>query len=89
MTIRNDGFIDWTAANNFKLGNVSSNFPGLPGRIDLPPTETVQHGEEYGFPVTIQAPATAGVYDIGFRMLRENVTWFGETSTTQVTVTCP
>ena len=55
-------------------------------RIYLPAGVSIASGQQYTFTFTVTASA-AGTYNVGYRMLQEGVTWFGQTSTKTVTVT--
>jgi hypothetical protein len=99
LTVRNTGFLNWTNAGAFKLGQMlptsperlwqGTTFPGLTSRINVPTNINVARGGEYAFPLTLQAPAMAGTYTIEARMVQEFVRWFGESVKSTVVVTCP
>ena len=88
VTVRNTGTTTWTAADGYKLGAVGDSDPFGPGRITLPASAAVAPGDTYDFQVPLQAPGTSTTGVSDWRMLRENVSWFGDTATAMVSVSC-
>jgi hypothetical protein len=86
ITMRNTGTTTWTKAQNYYLGAVGDSDPFAPGRIALADGDSIGPGQDRTFSMTMTAPG-AGVYTTDWRMLRENVEWFGEALTRQVNVT--
>jgi len=86
ITVQNTGTTTWTAASNYKLGFVGDNPPFGPSRILLDGSASVAPGQQCTFTFTVTAPTTTGTYTMRYRMLQELVAWFGQTSTTSVTV---
>jgi hypothetical protein len=84
VTVQNTGTATWTAARNYKLGFVGDKPSFGPRRALLDSGISVAPGQQYTF--TITAPTTGGTHTMQYRMLREGVTWFGQTTTTTVTV---
>jgi N-acetylmuramoyl-L-alanine amidase len=85
ITFRNRGVL-WNDARSFRLGAVDDSDPfSTTTRFalgaDVGPSQTKT------FSITLRAPATPGVYTTDWRMLRENVSWFGATATQTITVT--
>ena len=54
-------------------------------RIDLADADSIAPSQDHAFSFTMLAPST-GIYTTDWRMLRENVEWFGDTLTGQVNV---
>jgi hypothetical protein len=83
VVMENNGGVTWDPALGYKLGSQNAqdnttwgfNRAALPGVI--PPT----HWAYISF--TVRAPSTAGTYNFQWKMLRENVAWFGGLSTNQ------
>ncbi len=86
VTMRNTGTTTWTKAEGYSLGAVGDSDPFAPGRIGLTDSDSIAPGQDRTFSFMMVAPS-AGVYTTDWRMLRENVKWFGETLTRQVNVT--
>ena len=87
VTVKNTGYIPWTQAGEFKLGAVDDTDPFAPSRVILGGSESVSHNQQKSFTFTITAPSTPGTYTTDWRMMQENVSWFGDTLTKQVQVT--
>ena len=79
ITIKNTGTDAWTQAGGFKLGsqNPQDNMIWGLGRVELAVGETIPVGGSKTFVFKVTAPAAAGIYNFQWKMLRENVTWFG------------
>jgi uncharacterized membrane protein len=86
ITVQNTGTTTWTPISSYKLGFVGDNPPFGPARILLDPSASVAPGQQYTFTFTITAPNTPGTYSMRYRMLQELVTWFGQSTTTTLTV---
>jgi hypothetical protein len=89
VTLQNTGTNTWTAAENYRLGstNPSNNTTWGPSRVLFGAEESVGPGQQKTFSFTVTAPATPGTYAFQWRMLRELVAWFGDsTAPVQVTV---
>lgn len=88
-TMQNTGTTTWTSggANPFRLGSQSPQDTLIWGtnRCELP-TSPVLPGQQVTFTLHLQAPARAGNYACQWRMLQEQVSWFGDFSTT-ITIT--
>jgi N-acetylmuramoyl-L-alanine amidase len=84
ITFRNRGVL-WNDARSFRLGAVGDSDP-------FTATTRYNVGSEVGpnttktFTLTLTAPGTPGTYTTDWRMVRDSVTWFGQTLTANVTV---
>jgi len=78
VQMRNNGNYTWTAASNFRLGsqNPADNATWGVSRVNA--TSDVAPGQTGTFNFSIKAPSTPGVYNFQWRMLQENVAWFGD-----------
>ena len=83
ITMKNTGTTYWTESNGYRLGSQSprDNTIWGTGRIVLAPVESIAPGKSKTFTYTFTAPSTTGTYAFQWRMLRENVQWFGQSST--------
>ncbi|HWT75101.1 MAG TPA: NBR1-Ig-like domain-containing protein, partial [Mobilitalea sp.] len=86
VTVQNTGENAWTAADGYKLGGVGDSDPFALARQTLAAGETIAKGQTKTFTFNMIAPKTAGTYTTDWRMLREGVTWFGDTLSVPVTV---
>jgi len=94
VTMRNNGTKTWQQSTLHKLGANDSSAPPWtsvwqPNRVTLPST-SVSPGTDAQFQFTVTAPSTPGTYNnYGWKMLQENVEWFGQACTQAITVTAP
>ena len=81
VTMKNTGFRPWTARDQIKLGAVgdSDPFSTIGNRILIPDGVQVNPGQEYTFTIPMKGPDILGEYTTDWRMVKEGVTWFGET----------
>ena len=86
VTMKNTGSTTWTQANEYKLGAVNDTDPFGPGRIVLGASDSIAPNASKTFSWTMTAPMATGSYITDWRMLRENVEWFGQTHSRTVTV---
>ncbi len=91
VTVKNAGSTTWTSAGNqpWKLGsqNPQDNNTWNVSRVAIAAGQEVRPGDSYTFTFTVKAPATAGQYNMQWRMVRESVEWFGQfTTNRQITV---
>ncbi|MGH9365955.1 MAG: NBR1-Ig-like domain-containing protein, partial [Thermoanaerobaculia bacterium] len=88
VTMQNTGTTTWTAAGEYKLGsqNPQGNGTWGTGRVEIAAGESIGPGQSKTFTYTVTAPAAPGIYAFQWRMLREQVEWFGD-FTTYVAVT--
>jgi parallel beta-helix repeat protein len=79
VTMKNSGSSTWTAAGGYKLGsqNPQDNTTWGTGRVNLAGGDSIAPGQQKTFTFNITAPAVTGPYNFQWRMLRENVAWFG------------
>ena len=90
VTVKNTGSTTWTDADGYRLGAVDDSDPIHPGegRIYLDAGESVPPGELHTFTVPLAGTGTAETVASDWRMLRENVAWFGESASREVAVSC-
>lgn len=88
VTVKNTGNTPWTSATNFKLGGHAFDWgSGNSERKLIANGVTVNKGESYDFKFNITAPSTPGTYTGGkFKMVQENVAWFGSELNKTITV---
>lgn len=98
VVVRNTGDLQWRGADGFKLGQQELVDPVVFGigryEVDDAANEVDHFGGVFrGRPVTftfqLEAPETEGVYPLSFKMVHENVAWFGEDLKWTVTVKGP
>jgi hypothetical protein len=82
VRFKNVGSNLWTAADNHKLASVSTHW-GLT-RVVMP--SNVATGQEVSFNFIVTAPTTPGNYGFKWEMLQENVEWFGNNVSQEITV---
>ncbi|MBF0532468.1 MAG: VCBS repeat-containing protein, partial [Candidatus Omnitrophica bacterium] len=82
VTMKNTGATTWSATSQIRLGaqNPHDNTQWGFNRVNLLPGETVSSGGQKIFTFTVTAPSTAGTYNFQWRMLQENIEWFGDTT---------
>lgn len=81
VTMLNSGTTTWSAAGTYKLGsqNPQDNRNwNTTARADL--SGPVAPGQQGTFTFSVTAPATTGFYNFQWRMVQENLDWFGELS---------
>ena len=79
VTMRNDGTNTWPAGGEWRLGvqNLqNSNINWGISRV-LTPTEVIP-GQQVTFNFMVTAPSTAGGCNFQWRMLQEDIAWFGD-----------
>ncbi len=97
VAVRNTGAGEsWNAASLYRLGRAegSANFPmtsvigdgSLKDRAFIESGITVRPGDLYFFQCGITAPAATGAQTLKLRMVKDGVTWFGDTFSKSVTV---
>lgn len=82
LTLRNTGTTTWSEAAEYRLGSQTpqdNQVWGL-GRLEIGAGVEVAPGETYTFDVDLTAPATPMEHPMQWRMVHENVGWFGETT---------
>jgi len=85
VVMQNTGSNTWTSTQGYKLGSVGDNPPFGPGRVSMDPSGSIGPGQQYTFAFTI-TPTGSGTYTLRYQMLREGVTWFGQSLSVSVTV---
>lgn len=82
ITMKNTGSTTWTKSNLYKLGsqNPQDNTTWGSTRIELQPSESVAPGAQVTFTLNGTAPASAGTYNFQWKMVQDNVEWFGATT---------
>lgn len=80
VKVKNTGNTMWTAGEGYKLGseNPADNSTWGLSRVQVP--HDVPPGGEVTFNFTITAPTQPGLYNFQWRMLREGVEWFGQST---------
>lgn len=80
VTFLNNGSTTWTKALLYRLGsqNPQDNLTWGIGRVVLADNASIAPNQQVTFTFNITAPATPGTYNLQWRMLRENVAWFGD-----------
>lgn len=95
VIVRNAGDASWTAAGNYKFGEVEFLDAVMfgPGRYliddeqdEIPVYGGVFRGRPKTFQLTLTAPMQAGTYMTHWRMVQEQVAWFGEELAISITV---
>ncbi len=85
VTMKNTGTETWTASDSYRLGsqNPQDNHTwlGWTSRVFLAETDAVAPGESKAFVIALSTPDTPGRYDFQWRMVREGVEWFGDSTT--------
>jgi len=89
VTVRNTGSNVWTASAGYKLGSPGDSDPFAFPRVPLDALDSIGYGQEKTFTFTMTAPPLPGTYITDWMMLREGVTWFGQTLSLTVTVAGP
>lgn len=84
ITVRNDGGDNWSGS--YGLGGAGDSDPFANTRHYIPGGQTVPPGKIQTFSFMMQAPDALGSYLTDWRMVHENVTWFGQTLTKSVQV---
>ncbi|MFI5345883.1 MAG: C1 family peptidase [Elusimicrobiota bacterium] len=79
VTMKNVGGTVWTAAEGYKLGAEPEDaaYWGR-SRVELSGPDRVEPGQTHVFHFKVIAPKEAGVYPFAWRMVQENVSWFGD-----------
>lgn len=78
VSLKNSGESVWTKEKKYRLGSQNpqdNSYWG--GRIDLDSKEEIKPGEIKKFSFEVMAPAVVGEYHFQWKMLREDVEWFG------------
>ncbi|AGG88545.1 RHS repeat domain-containing protein [Rhodanobacter denitrificans] len=90
VQMRNNGDYTWSAGTDFRLGSQNPDNNSTWGIARATLASDVAPGQTATFNFTITAPSTPGSYSFQWRMLQENVAWFGDlTPNTSITVSTP
>ena len=81
IVMRNNSEGNWVRSEEYKLGsqNPQDNVTWRDGRVALP-AAVIGPGETATFRFDATAPSSPGRYNFQWRMLREHVTWFGDST---------
>lgn len=85
VTVRNEGTEGWTKEQMYRLGSWNYN-AFAEGRQYLPDNQKISPNETITFYFNMTAPSVAGTYVSEWRMLQENVVWFGEAVNMEIKV---
>lgn len=79
VTMKNTGTATWSEAGLYRLGsqNPQDNFTWGTNRVLITGGQTVPPNGNRTFTFNVTAPATAGTYNFQWRMVHDNVAWFG------------
>jgi hypothetical protein len=82
VTMKNSGTAAWTKAELYKLGsqNTPDNTTWGMDRIELDATDNIAPNAEKTFTFDITSPATPGIYNFQWMMIKDGVGWFGDIS---------
>lgn len=95
VIVRNEGNEQWSAANNFKFGEMESDtvmfasdrFSMNDAENEIPTFGGIFRGRPLTFKFKITAPSKGGNFISHWGMLKEGTGWFGDTLTKQIIVT--
>jgi alkylated DNA repair dioxygenase AlkB len=81
VTMQNTGTTTWTSDGLYRLGsqNPQDNATWGLSRVELP--NDVPPGASVTFNFTVTAPSQLGTYDFQWKMVQDNVEWFGDYTT--------
>lgn len=86
VTLRNTGSNTWTTQDYYRLGILSSTASFINvNRFDLPSSVAPFGTATFNF--TLTAPSQEGAYNINLQMVRDGVTWFGDSLGSNIAVT--
>jgi len=83
ITMKNVGKIPWSnqgAGHHLGSFNPQSNTIWNVSRVFLGDKELINPGQNKTFTFQVQAPNKSGIYDFQWKMIQEQVEWFGEAS---------
>jgi len=92
VTMKNTGATVWIAAGQYRLGsqNPRDGWTWGLNRANLSDSESISAGQSKTFTFNVTAPNAAGNYNFQWRMVQDNVQWFGDSSTNiSVVVSAP
>jgi hypothetical protein len=84
VTMQNNGSNTWTQAEGYRLGsqNPQDNMIWGFNRVELP--ASVSQGGQVTFNFYVTAPSIGGTYNFQWRMVKEYVEWFGDSTPNMV-----
>ncbi|MEQ9307535.1 MAG: NBR1-Ig-like domain-containing protein, partial [Marinoscillum sp.] len=82
ITMKNTGSTTWTKSSLHKLGsqNPQDNTYWGSTRVELLASESISPGNQVTFTLNGTAPSSAGTYNFQWKMVQDNVEWFGSTT---------
>ncbi|RED94952.1 InlB B-repeat-containing protein [Marinoscillum furvescens] len=82
VVMKNTGLTTWTNAEGYKLGsqNQQDNTDWGFNRVQLETNDEIAPGQNKAFTFEIYVPETPGTYNFQWKMVQENVEWFGDPS---------
>tara|TARA_B100000809_G_scaffold127796_2_gene125928 strand:- start:285 stop:2255 length:1971 start_codon:yes stop_codon:yes gene_type:complete len=86
VTMKNTGTTTWSQSGLYKLGSFDDNLDLGLTRVELDPADQIKPDEEKIFTFNITGPTTPGTFDFQWRMVQDNVEWFGDITTKQQVV---
>ncbi len=89
LVMRNTGTTQWFY-NDYRLGAVGDSDPfyGPEPRVLLPEGGVVPPDSAWSFQIQLTAPEEPGSYTTDWQMVHEQVGWFGERVSAEITVAC-
>ena len=86
VIFKNTGTTTWTESAGYRLGvqNPPDNGNWVTGRVYLAAGESIAPGQSKTFSFNITSSITPGKHNFQWRMVQENVQWFGDYSTNVV-----
>lgn len=89
IVVTNTGTTSWSEEDEIRLGAVDDQDPlAVDTRLYLPDGVEVRPGDTWVFNIDAVAPPTPGTYTTDWRMVREDVHWFGDIGSEEVDVSC-
>jgi PKD repeat protein len=89
ILMKNTGSNNWRVNENYRLGSQNPQDNGIWGIGKINLNYDVIPDSTYTFTQDFTAPSSPGTYNFDWKMLQENVKWFGETCQSTITVTSP
>jgi hypothetical protein len=90
VTVLNTGTTTWSEADEYRLGSPGNTDPFTDNaRASLPNGLRVAPGERFTFEIDLRAPAAPGLYETGWKMVKEHTCWFGDRLTLSLAVAAP
>ena len=86
VTMKKTGTTTWNQSGSYKLGSFGDNSDLGLTRVELDPADQIKPDEEKTFTFNISGPTTPGTFDFQWRMVQDNVEWFGDITPKQQVV---